>query len=277
MTEKTNVPALGADFVTKLMTGIAESRATTIVAGGKPFFRLSRSGIYIYGQNNEEMQEGSRWAVNLMSMSHGWSCWVDGGPGHANELAGEVMVAMSQPKPPRPDEIDNTPYKEQRSFEMRCMNGDDKGTEVVYKINSVGGMRAVDGLLASIYDQLATNPAFPCPVLTFTSESYAHKKWGEIFVPIFNIVGWCDLNGTMQGAKVVSIGTPAATAAAAAAAEPPKPAAPAAPARKRKAPIAAPPPADLTVAAPPAAAAAPVQPVPTAQTHVGQRRRPSVS
>jgi hypothetical protein len=275
MTEKTNVPALGADFIAKLMGGIAESRATTVIAGGKPFFRLSRAGIFIYGQNNEEVQEGSRWAVNIMSMSHGWSCWVDGGPGQANSLAGEVMTPMSVSKPPLPEPIDGTPFKEQRSFEMKCMNGEDKGVEVIYKINSVGGMRAIDGLLAAIYDQLAANPAYPCPVLTFSSESYPHKKWGEIFVPIFNIVGWCDLNGTMQGAKVVSITTgqtvqppPAEPLKA----EPPKPA------RRRKPPVVeAAPPADLTVAAPPVAPQAPVQPVPTAQTHVGQRRRPAAS
>ena len=33
---------LPADYISRLMSGIAESRAQTIVAGGKPFFRMSR-------------------------------------------------------------------------------------------------------------------------------------------------------------------------------------------------------------------------------------------
>lgn len=248
---------LPADFVSRLMSGIAESRASTIVAGGKPFFRLSRSGTYVFGQNNEEVQEGSEWAVNVMTLSHGWSCWVDGGPGHANELAGEVMVPMTSPKPVRPEPIDDTPFKEQRSLDLKCISGDDTGTEVVYKINSVGGMRAVDGLLAAIYEQLARNPAYPCPVIVFDSTSYSHKKWGEIFVPIFNIAGWADMNGNREDedpAPRLPLNSPATNAA---------------PARKRKAPVGA--------AAAPAATEKPVEPIPTAQAYAGQRRRPVAS
>src|SRR6187200_157144 len=100
MNDITNLPA---DFVTRLMSGIAQARASTILPGGKPYFRLLKTKKYVFGQANEEMQEGSRWAVNIMSMAHGWSCWVDGGPNQANSLAGEVMTAMTNPLPPRPD------------------------------------------------------------------------------------------------------------------------------------------------------------------------------
>jgi len=249
---------LPADYISRLMSGIAESRAQTIVAGGKPFFRMSRSGTYIFGQSNEEMQEGSRWAVNIMTMSHGWSCWVDGGPNQANALAGEVMTAMTNPLPARPDPIGDSSYKDVRSFEMKCLDGADQGTEVIYKINSVGGIRAVAELLDAIHAQLARAPAYPCPVLTFTSDSYPHKKWGQIFVPIFTVVGWADMNGNLQDDD-----QPEALLGPA-----PKEPPPAAEgARKRKAPL----------GTAPAAAAAPVQPAPTAQTHIGQRRRPSAA
>ena len=167
---------LPADYISRLMSGIAESRAQTIVAGGKPFFRMGRSGAFIFGQSNEEVQEGSRWAVNIMTMSHGYSCWVDGGQNQANALAGEVMTAMTNPLPPRPDPIGDAAYKDQRSFEMKCLDGADAGTEVIYKINSVGGIRAVAELLDAIHAQLAHAPAYPCPVLTFSSDSYPHKK-----------------------------------------------------------------------------------------------------
>ena len=249
---------LPADYITRLMSGIAESRAQTIVAGGKPFFRMGRSGAFIFGQSNEEVQEGSRWAVNIMTMSHGYSCWVDGGQNQANALAGEVMTAMTNPLPPRPDPIGDAAYKDQRSFEMKCIDGADQGTEVIYKINSVGGIRAVAELLDAIHAQLAHAPAYPCPVLTFSSDSYPHKKWGQIFVPIFTVVGWADMHGNLQDDD-----QPEALLGPA-----PKEPPPAAEgARKRKAPLG-------TAARAPAE---PVQPAPTAQTHIGQRRRPSAA
>ncbi len=248
--------AVSAQLLDRLKSGIAESRASTVIAGGKPFFRLLKSGKFVFGQTNEEMQPGSKWVLNIMSMQHGWSCWVDGGPGKANELAGQVMAPMTSPKPARPDPIDDTAFKEQRSFEMKCINGDDAGTEVQYTINSVGGFRAIDGLLAAIYDQLAKAPAYPCPVLCFSSETYIHKKYGEIAVPIFQVMGWADMHGNLQGAEAVAlpVGEKAFEAA---------------PARKRKAALNDAP--QQAAAAP----AAPVQPVPTAQTHIGQRRRPA--
>jgi len=249
---------LPADYISRLMSGIAESRAQTIVAGGKPFFRMGRSGAFIFGQSNEEVQEGSRWAVNIMTMSHGYSCWVDGGQNQANALAGEVMTAMTNPLPPRPDPIGDAAYKDQRSFEMKCIDGADQGTEVIYKINSVGGIRAVAELLDAIHAQLAHAPAYPCPVLTFSSDSYPHKKWGQIFVPIFTVVGWADMHGNLQDDD-----QPEALLGPA-----PKEPPPAAEgARKRKAPLG-------TAARAPAE---PVQPAPTAQTHIGQRRRPSAA
>ena len=253
--------SLPADFVSRLMSGIAESRATTIIPGGKPFFRLMKNGRYVFGPNNEEMQDGSHWAVNIMSMAHGWSCWVDGGPNQANALAGEVMTAMTNPLPPRPDPIGDAAYKDQRSFEMKCLDGADQGTEVIYKINSVGGIRAVAELLDAIHAQLAWASDYPCPVLTFSSDSYPHKKWGTIYVPIFTVVGWADMNGNLQGDDQPSL--PLADRVPTA--EPVRPAPE--PARKRKAPL----------GTAPAAPAEPVAPAPTAQTHIGQRRRPSAA
>ena len=189
---KTNapgLPSLDADYIKRLMSGIAESRASTVIAGGKPFFRLLKSGKFVFGQTNEEMQEGSRWVVNIMSMAHGWSCWVDGGPNKANDLAGEVLVSMTLPRPEQPAPIGEFEFKELYSMEMKCLDGDDAGTEVLYRINSTGGKRAVLGLMDEIYGQLARRPAYPCPVLVLTSDTYQHKKHGTIVYPIFTVVG----------------------------------------------------------------------------------------
>jgi len=252
MNDITNLPA---DFVTRLMSGIAQARATTILPGGKPYFRLLKTKNYVWGQANEEMQEGSKWVVNIMSMAHGWSCWVDGGKNMPNDLAGEVLVSMTLPRPDQPEPIGEFEFKELYSMEMKCLDGDDAGTEVLYRINSTGGKRAVLGLMDEIYGQLARRPAYPCPVLVLSSDTYSHKKHGQIVFPIYAVVGWANMQGeldTGEAAPALADRTPTT--------------APTRPART-KAPL----------AAAPAPAVEPVQPAPTAQTHVGQRRRPSAA
>ena len=58
---KRDEAGLPADFLQKLSSGIAESRATTIIAGGgKPLLRLLKGGHWVFGQGNEEVQPGSR-------------------------------------------------------------------------------------------------------------------------------------------------------------------------------------------------------------------------
>jgi hypothetical protein len=97
----TNPAGLPATMLEQIAKGIAENRAPTSVAGGgKPLLRLLRDGIWVFGQENIEVQEGSHWAVNPMMLVHGWVCWIDGGPNAKNELAGEVMGPMWEPRVP---------------------------------------------------------------------------------------------------------------------------------------------------------------------------------
>jgi len=231
---------LPADFLQKLSSGIAESRATTILAGGgKDLLRLLKGGRWVFGQGNEEVQDGSRWVVNIRSLAHGYICWVEG------TLRGEVLASMTAPKPDMPAPIEGIPFQELRTFEAKCIAGDDTGHEVLHKINSISGIRAVDGLLAAIIQQIVADKAHPCPVLRFGTDGYQHKQYGWIDTPIYEVVGWSDMHGNLAGEVQASL--PLAEPAAK-------------PARQRKAPLSEP--------------VAPVEPVSTTQAHVGQRRRP---
>jgi hypothetical protein len=240
---------LPANFLEKMATGIAESRRSTVLGiGGKPLLGMSKAGAWVFGQNKEPVQEGSTWAVNPLSLGHGYCCWKD--EGGANTLAGEIMVSMAEPKPAKPDPITGTPYVEQRTFDLRCLTGVDAGTEVKYKTNSYGGLNAVDGILAAMQEHWRIDPAHPCPVLTLASKDYQHKKYGQIFNPVLTIVGWVTMDG--------SGGEPAP--------EPkPKPE-PAKPAKPKKAPLSV---VESAYTLDPELA-----PAPTQRAHQGQRRRP---
>lgn len=192
--------ALSTDVASKLLKGIGESRAQTIIAGGDPLLRLLKHGEWVYGQEDTEVLEGSLWAVNPLSIEHGYACWSDyEEKGKKNELLGEAMAPIYESMPRKPEPVSGFPFKEQRSFRLKCIEGEDAGVEVLHKVSSVGGMRAVDGLLADMQAQLATNPAFPCPVIELEVDSYQHTKWGKVFTPIFTLRGWADMLGNLSG------------------------------------------------------------------------------
>jgi hypothetical protein len=186
---------LSANLVDQLISGFEESRSLTPIAGGKPFLRLLKSGQLAFGQSDDPVQKGSEWAINPLSMMHGWVCWTNDPRAAKNELLGEVMVPMTSHKPARPEPISGNEFKEQRAFELKCMTGDDEGVEVLYNVNSKGGMRAVDNLIAKMIDHMKTDKTHIVPVVQLGSDYYNHTKYGQTFFPTFTITGWLDIEG----------------------------------------------------------------------------------
>jgi hypothetical protein len=184
------------DLAKQLAAGIAQSRSSTVLStGGFDLLRMLKSGEWVFGQSDEPVQEGSRWVVNILSIRHGWCCWIEGEGNGANKLAGEELVPISDPKPPRPLPIEGKPFVELRTFVLACLDGDDVGHNVLYKVQSLGGMKAIDGLLQDIQRQLAIDPKHSCPILRLGNSYYEHKKWGRVYTPVLDRVGWADLNG----------------------------------------------------------------------------------
>jgi hypothetical protein len=210
--------ALSNELADRLLAGIEDSQATTLVAGGgKDLIKLSKGdGTWNIGQSDTPMQVGSKWLINILSICHGHICWSNYQGTRKNERLGEVMVPMSEPKPKRPDPIDGFPFAEQRSFEAVCLNGEDAGTEVQFKNGSVGTMKGFKKLEDAIKSQLRTNRAYPCPVIQFKSDKYKHTDYGWIFNPIFEVVDWSDLQGNLLSANsTAKIPNPRPTAATA--------------------------------------------------------------
>jgi len=241
--------AIGSELLTKLKSGIAESRSNTVIAGGKPILRLLKDNQWVFGQQDNPVQLNSIWAVNPLSIAHGWVCWSNYEGNQKNSVLGEVMEPVHAAKPARPAPVDGFQYNEQRIFDLRCLDGDDEGEEVVYKVSSLGGLRACDALLAALQQQLDDNPMYPCPVVEMLSSNYQHPKHGKIYEPVFTIVDWATMDGKLLSEQQPELAAPAPAPAA-------EPAPAPTPTRRTRA------------AAAPAPAAAPAEPEPTA------RRRP---
>jgi hypothetical protein len=231
--------ALSTNMVESLLAGIAESRSSTPLSGGKPILRLLKSGTWAHGQNSREVQEGSEWAINPLSIMHGWSCWSDNPGNQKNELLGEQMTPVTEKKPMRPEPINGQAWAEQRVMDMRCMNGDDEGLEVTYKTSSLGGMKAVDSLLVALIKQLKTDPTSPVAIVQLDVDSYQHVKYGQTFFPILAVVDWISMDGDRGDDQPEPEPKTVLKAAPKAAAKPepePEPAIPAAAARASAAP-----------------------------------------
>lgn len=153
---------------------------------GVVIIKMDKTGHWVYGADQTEIEDGSKWAVNPFSFIHGFIAWGDG------EVLGEKMVPISEPLP----ELEAAPGGSKRGWEMqvglslKCISGEDKDLEARYTTTSVGGKRAVQALGAAIAEKIEANPAEPVAVVTLDKEHYSHKSYGRIYTPVFEIVDW---------------------------------------------------------------------------------------
>ena len=160
-------------------------------AAGSAILKMDRTGHWVFGAGESEVESDSTWAVNPFSFVHGFICWGEG------EVLGEKMVNITQPSP----ELDAAPTGGKRGWEtqvgmsLKCLSGEDKGLEVRYSTTSVGGKRSVQALAVAIATQVDADQTKPVPVITLKKEFYQHKAYGKIYTPLFDVVEWVGLGG----------------------------------------------------------------------------------
>ena len=76
------------------------------------------------------------------------------------------------------------------AFELVCLSGEDKGTNVLYKTNSVGGRRAFADMMQLIAAAMDEPEGKCVPIVNLDADSYPHKKYGKIYTPIFDVKMW---------------------------------------------------------------------------------------
>lgn len=181
--------------LSSLKSGLQNVTSTIVARGGDPFLRLLTDGSWVYGADNVEVEEGSLWAVNPLSIQHGWVSWTDHPGKQANEIVGEVMVPAGSPLPDMAGLRDTGwPWTQQLSIQVQCVSGEDTGTSVLYKTTSVGGTNAVKALLNKLMAQLDVDPTHPVPVIELLTDHYTHKKWGKTYTPVFEVRSWSSID-----------------------------------------------------------------------------------
>lgn len=189
---KANLPAVST-LATSLRTIQAE-----VGAAGVVILKMDKTGHWVFGADQTEVEDDSLWAINPFSFVHGFIAWGDG------EVLGEKMASVSQPLP----ELDEAPHQAKKGWEsqvgmsLKCISGDDKGMEARYTTTSVGGKRSVQTLAVALADQVEKDQNKPVAVVRLKKDHYAHKSYGKIYTPVFEIVEWISMDADATDVKV---------------------------------------------------------------------------
>ena len=186
-----NLPA-----VSTLSTAL-RTLETEVGPAGSVILKMDKTGHWVFGADQTEVDDDATWAINPFSFIHGFIAWGEG------EVLGEKMVSVSEPLP----EMEAAPPNAKRGWEaqvgmsLKCVTGADKDMEARYTVTSVGGKRAVQQLAVAIAEQVEKNQSKPVPIVRLKKDHYTHKSYGRIFTPVFEIVEWVSMDGKAEEAQ----------------------------------------------------------------------------
>ena len=187
----------GLPSVQSLSSALRVAAQQAAPAGGVVILKMDRTGHWVFGADQDEVEPGSKWAVNPFSFVHGFIAWGDGA------VLAEQLVPMTEPLP----ETDAAPPGASKGWEMqvgmslKCINGEDAGMEARFTATSVGGKRAVQTLALSVADQADKDSSKIVPVVTLGKDHYQHKSYGRIYTPVFDVQEWMSMDGPAQAAE----------------------------------------------------------------------------
>ena len=187
----------GLPSVQSLSTALRVAAQQVAPAGGMVILKMDRTGHWVFGADQDEVEAGAKWAVNPFSFTHGFIAWGDG------QVLGEKMAAMTDPLP----EVEAAPpgaskgWEPQVGFSLKCISGEDAGMEARFSATSVGGKRAVQELALAVAGQVDKDQTKPVPVVTLERDHYQHKSYGRIYTPVFEVKEWMSMDGPAAEAE----------------------------------------------------------------------------
>jgi hypothetical protein len=190
----------GLPAVATLATSL-RSIATDVGAAGVVILKMDKTGHWVYGADQTEAEDDALWAINPFSFVHGFIAWGDG------EVLGEKMASVSQPLP----ELDVSPpgakkgWETQVGMSLKCLTGEDKGMEARFTTTSVGGKRAVQTLAVALAEQVDKDQTKPVAVVKLKKDHYAHKSYGKIYTPVFQVMEWVSMDADEMPADAEAV------------------------------------------------------------------------
>lgn len=192
--------------------GALRASSRRLAAGGDtlPILKMDEDGYWSFGEENTAVERDDLWAVNPLTIKHGFIAF--DGKQMAETVDGEraeILVSIDE-EPPHPDDLPElyvsaqarkrkeTPqWKAFQAYEMVCVDGANKGAQVVYKPASMGGGRMCRMLgeeIARRYDDIEKSDAI-VPLIELDSRGYENQRHGKfIYNPTFHVGEWVSLD-----------------------------------------------------------------------------------
>ena len=189
-----NLPAVST------LTSALRKLDAEVGAAGVAILKMDKTGHWVFGADQTEVEDDSTWAINPFSFVHGFIAWGDG------EVLGEKMVSVAEPLP----DVDAAPggakngWQKQVGLSLKCTNGEDEGLECRYATTAVGGVRSVQTLAVTIATQVDKDPTKPVAIVRLKKDHYQHKSYGKIYTPVFEVVEWVSMDGNKEEAPVAA-------------------------------------------------------------------------
>jgi hypothetical protein len=189
MSDITKFSGVNLPSVQALTSALRVVAADVGGASGTVILKCDKTGHWVFGADQTEIEEDSIWAVNPNSFVHGFIAWGKG------EVLGEKMVGVNEPLP----ELSPAPAAAERGWEkqvgmtLACTNGEDEGLQARFSATSAGGKKMWAAVAIAVAEQVDKDPANCVPLVRLTSEHYMHKQYGRVYNPIANIIGWTSL------------------------------------------------------------------------------------
>ena len=176
------------------LSGALRVAAQQAAPMGVVILKMDRTGHWVFGADQDEVEAGSKWAVNPFSFVHGYVAWGDG------KVLGEKLGSMLEPMP----EVGEAPpgadkgWEMQVGFSLKCISGEDSGMEARFTATSVGGKRSVQALALAVAEQADKDQSKIVPVVTLGKDHYQHKSYGRIYTPVFEVQSWMSMDGPAE-------------------------------------------------------------------------------
>lgn len=173
---------------------------------GRDILKLTAEGMWTFGQDNAEVDEQEDvFVINPESFREGYVAFDD-----KNNLAvtiddkdadflwqigsapaiedHEEDNPLDQPKSSRAPRIE---YRHQLAIDLVCIEGPNKGAQLVYKCTSQGGRKMLGKLAGEIARRKERGDEDYVPAVSLWADDYWSRKWGRtIWNPQAEILDW---------------------------------------------------------------------------------------
>jgi hypothetical protein len=187
--------------IANMASALAAAVVTSGQAGGSDLYMIfTKFGEWVYGAEKQEVEEDSIWALNTDAIGHGWIAWDQDNT--SNGPTGEMMVsaALASPLESSLPQVKGS-WAKCISFSMVCTDGEDVGTQVLWKSSSLGARKEWSRVIQLIIERAALIEAGDAPagsgypLVKLAPDSYVHKTYGKTYTPVIEVVGWVTKDG----------------------------------------------------------------------------------